>query len=388
MESLAKEAKVPASILAIGTANPVSCYYQDDYPDFLFKVTKSEHETGLKDKFKHICEKSMVKKRYLGITEESLKANPNICSYKAPSLNARQDLLVHEVPKLGKEAALKAIKEWGHPISSLTHLIFCTASCVDIPGADFQLIKLLGLNPSINRVMIYLQGCFAGGTVLRIAKDIAENNAGARVLIVCSEITTMLFQQPCDSHLDVLVGQALFGDGAAALIVGANPDPESECQLFNVMSARETIIPNSEHAVMGHLREMGFEYYLSSEVPGLVGANIEEVLSKGIEGIGINGDWNSLFYSIHPGGPAILDKVEEQLGLKEGKLRATRHVLSEFGNMGAPCVFFILDEMRKKSVEEGKATTGEGLEWGVLIGIGPGLTVETVVLRSAPATAI
>ncbi|PRQ26660.1 putative 3,5-dihydroxybiphenyl synthase [Rosa chinensis] len=130
---------------------------------------------------------------------------------------------------------------------------------------------------------------------------------------------------------------------------------------------------------------MGFEYnYLSSEVPKLVGGKIEECLSKGFEGIGVNGDWNSLFFSVHPGGPAILDKVEEELGLKEGKLKATRHVLSEFGNMGAPSVLFILDEIRKKSMEEAKATTGEGLEWGVLIGIGPGLTVETVVLRSAP----
>ncbi|XP_062020121.1 3,5-dihydroxybiphenyl synthase-like isoform X1 [Rosa rugosa] len=361
MESQAKEAKVPATILAIGTANPVSCYYQEDYPDFLFKVTKSEHKTELKDKFKRICEKSMVKKRYLGVTEENLKANPNICSYKAPSLDARQDLLIHEVPKLGKEAALKAIREWGQPISSLTHLIFCTASCVDMPGADFQLVKLLGLNPSINRFMIYQQGCFAGGTVLRIAKDVAENNAGARVLIVCCEITTMFFQQPCDSHLDVLVGQALFSDGAAALIVGANPDPKSERQLFNIMSVRGTIIPNSEHGVVAHLREMGFEYYLSSEVPKLVGGKIEECLSKGFEGIGVNGDWNSLFFSVHPGGPAILDKVEEELGLKEGKLKATRHVLSEFGNMGAPSVLFILDEIRKKSMEEAKATTGEGL---------------------------
>ncbi|PQM37250.1 3 5-dihydroxybiphenyl synthase [Prunus yedoensis var. nudiflora] len=50
--------------------------------------------------------------------------------------------------------------------------------------------------------------------------------------------------------------------------------------------------------------------------------------------------------------------------------------------MGAPSVLFILDEMRKKSMEEGEATTGEGLEWGVLIGIGLGLTVEVVVLRS------
>ncbi|XP_040364535.1 4-hydroxycoumarin synthase 1-like [Rosa chinensis] len=150
------------------------------------------------------------------------------------------------------------------------------------------------------------------------------------------------------------------------------------------MSVRLTIIPNSEHGVVAHLREMGFEYYLSSEVPKLVGGKIEECLNKGFEGIGVNGDWNSLFFSVHPGGPAILDKVEEELGLKEGKLKATRHVLSEFGNMGAPSVLFILDEIRKKSMEEAKATTGEGLEWGVLIGIGPGLTVETVVLRSAP----
>ncbi|KAL6212015.1 hypothetical protein ACLB2K_017238 [Fragaria x ananassa] len=186
-----------------------------------------------------------------------------------------------------------------------------------MPGADFQLVKLLGLNPSINRFMIYQQGCFAGGTVLRIAKDVAENNAGARVLIVCCEITTMFFQQPCDSPKDVLVGQALFSDGAAAFIVGVNPDPKSERQLFNYSS------------------------------------------------------WGSC----HSGQSGS----EEQLRLKEGNLRAPWHVLSEFGNMGAPCVFFILDEMRKKS--------GEGLEWGVLIGIGPELTVETVVLRSA-ATAI
>lgn len=55
--------------------------------------------------------------------------------------------------------------------------------------------------------------------------------------------------------------------------------------------------------------------------------------------------------------------------------------------MSSACVLFILDEMRKRSAEEGKATTGEGLEWGVLFGFGPGLTVETVVLHSVPVLA-
>jgi chalcone synthase len=57
-------------------------------------------------------------------------------------------------------------------------------------------------------------------------------------------------------------------------------------------------------------------------------------------------------------------------------------VLSEFGNMSSASVLFILDDMRRKSVENGLKTTGEGLEWGVLFGFGPGLTVETVVLHS------
>lgn len=79
--------------------------------------------------------------------------------------------------------------------------------------------------------------------------------------------------------------------------------------------------------------------------------------------------------------------MEAKLGLEKEKMRATRHVLSEFGNMSSACVLFILDEMRKRSAEEGKATTGEGLEWGVLFGFGPGLTVETVVLRGMPIAA-
>ena len=82
-----------------------------------------------------------------------------------------------------------------------------------------------------------------------------------------------------------------------------------------------------------------------------------------------------------------MDQVEAKLELQKEKMRATRQVLSEYGNMSSACVLFILDEMRRRSAEEGKATTGEGLEWGVLFGFGPGLTVETVVLHSVPITA-
>ena len=84
----------------------------------------------------------MIKKRYMYLTEEMLKENPNICAYMAPSLDIRQDILIQKVPKLGKEAATKAIEEWGQPKSKITHLVFCTTSGVDMHGADYQLITL------------------------------------------------------------------------------------------------------------------------------------------------------------------------------------------------------------------------------------------------------
>nr|UJP17035.1 chalcone synthase CHS [Chrysanthemum x morifolium] len=381
----AQRAQGPATILAIGTATPANCVYQADYPDYYFRITKSEHMVDLKEKFKRMCDKSMIRKRYMHLTEEYLKENPNLCEYMAPSLDARQDVVVVEVPKLGKEAATKAIKEWGQPKSKITHLIFCTTSGVDMPGADYQLTKLLGLRPSVKRFMMYQQGCFAGGTVLRLAKDLAENNKDARVLVVCSEITAVTFRGPNDTHLDSLVGQALFGDGAAAVIVGSDPDLTKERPLFEMISAAQTILPDSEGAIDGHLREVGLTFHLLKDVPGLISKNIEKALTQAFSPLGIS-DWNSIFWIAHPGGPAILDQVELKLGLKEEKMRATRHVLSEYGNMSSACVLFIMDEMRKKSAEEGAATTGEGLDWGVLFGFGPGLTVETVVLHSLPTT--
>ncbi|WMV31361.1 hypothetical protein MTR67_024746 [Solanum verrucosum] len=377
----AQRAKGPATIMAIGTATPSNCVDQSTYPDYYFRITNSEHMTELKEKFKRMCDKSMINKRYMHLTEEILKENPNICEYMAPSLDARQDIVVVEVPKLGKEAAQKAIKEWGQPKSKITHVVFCTTSGVDMPGADYQLTKLLGLRPSVKRLMMYQQGCFAGGTVIRLAKDLAENNKGARVLVVCSEITAVTFRGPSDTHLDSMVGQALFGDGAAAMIIGSDPLPEVERPLFELVSAAQTLLPDSEGAIDGHLREVGLTFHLLKDVPGLISKNIEKSLIEAFQPLGIS-DWNSIFWISHPGGPAILDQVELKLGLKPEKLRATRQVLSDYGNMSSACVLFILDEMRKASSKEGLNTTGEGLDWGVLFGFGPGLTVETVVLHS------
>ncbi|KAH1125438.1 hypothetical protein GLYMA_06G118550v4 [Glycine max] len=47
--------KAVATVLAIGTANPPNFILQEDYPDFYFRVTNSDHLHRLKQKFKRIC---------------------------------------------------------------------------------------------------------------------------------------------------------------------------------------------------------------------------------------------------------------------------------------------------------------------------------------------
>jgi predicted naringenin-chalcone synthase len=168
-------------------------------------------------------------------------------------LDARLDIVATAVPELAAQASKKAIAEWGRPATDITHLVVTTNSGAHIPGVDFRLIPLLGLRPSVRRTMLYLNGCFAGSAALRLAKDLAENNRGARVLVVCAELTLMLFSGPKEGCFQTLVNQGLFGDGAAAVIVGADPASTGhEHPLFEIVSAAQTVVPGSDHAINMH----------------------------------------------------------------------------------------------------------------------------------------
>lgn len=159
----------------------------------------------------------------------------------------------------------------------------------------------------------------------------------------------------------------------------------TERPLFHIVLTAQTILPDSEDAIKGHFREVGPTVHLSKNLSPLIADNIDKFLAEAFDQVSLNDhDWNSLFRMMHLIGPAVLDQIEGKLGLEKTKLRETRHVLSKYGNMASATVLFVLDEMRKRSVEEGKATTGEELEWGVLLGFEAGLTVEAIVLRSIP----
>ncbi|EES08598.1 hypothetical protein BDA96_05G150200 [Sorghum bicolor] len=375
----------PAAMLGIGTANPTNCVLQDQFADWFFHVTKSDHLAESTAKMKKICERSGIKKRYFYHTEEIIGAHPELIDRVLPSLTTRLSIIADAAPKLAAEAASRAIADWGRPAADITHLVVATNSGANEPGADVRLAGLLGLRPTVRRTLLYLHGCSAGLAALRMAKDIAENNRGARVLVACTQAKILWFCPPNDAHLDLMVAMTMLADGAGAVVVGADdPANHIERPIFHMVSASQTTLPGTEQAVVDNLRENGLvDSHLSVEVPRLLRGSISKCLADSMAPLGLltasDKGWNGFFWALHPGGRAILDSYEAALGLEPGKLAASRHVLSEYGNMMGTAIIFVLDEIRRR---RRRHDDGKDCQWGVMSGLGPGLTIETIVLHA------
>nr|CAB3491672.1 unnamed protein product [Digitaria exilis] len=304
-----------------------------------------------------------------------------------PSLSARLAITANAVPELAAAAAAKAITEWGRPAGDITHLVVSTNS-----GADVRLAELLGLRPTVQRTMLSLHVCFGGYSALRLAMDIAGSNRGARVLVAVAEATTVLsFRPPVETHPDALVAAALFGDGAGAVIAGAGDDDPTgttmeERHIFYMVSASQATLtlPGTEDTLSMRLQEDGYDIGISVKAPAIVRDNIEGCVANMLAPLGLaGGGWNGLFWAVHPGGRAILDSCQAAFGLEPGKLAASRHVLSEYGNMYGATIIFVLDEIRRRRHQDGERKERDDCELGVMLGIGPGVTIEMMVLLAA-----
>ncbi|XP_066320315.1 phenylpropanoylacetyl-CoA synthase-like [Miscanthus floridulus] len=138
----------------------------------------------------------------------------------------------------------------------------------------------------------------------------------------------------------------------------------------------------TEDAITTQFARSGMDYHIGKQVPTIVEQTIKQCLLDVTGTLGIDVvTWNDLFWAVHPGGRAILDSVEAALRLETEKLAASRHVLSEYGNMSSATVVFVLKELHRRltAKDDGDEETAE---WGVMIAFGPGITVEIMVLRA------
>ncbi|KAL6569316.1 hypothetical protein OROMI_013830 [Orobanche minor] len=367
-----------ATILAMGKAFPSQLVPQDCLVEGYIRDTKCD-DLAIKEKLERLCKSTTVKTRYTVMSKDILEQYPELATEGSPTIRQRLDIAHPAVLEMAKEASLACLNDWRRPKSDITHVVYVSSSEIRLPGGDLYLASELGLRNDVGRVMLYFLGCYGGVTGLRVAKDIAENNPGSRVLLATSETTILGFRPPNKARPYDLVGAALFGDGAAAVIVGSNPVAGIECPFMELNYAMQQFLPETNNVIDGRLSEEGIYFKLGRDLPQKVEDNIDEFCKKVMGKGGPTGkEYNDLFWAVHPGGPAILNRLERVLGLEKEKLDCSRRALMDFGNVSSNTIFYVMEYMRDELRKKGD----DGEEWGLALAFGPGITFEGILLRS------
>ncbi|KAF8110650.1 hypothetical protein N665_0081s0079 [Sinapis alba] len=370
-----------ATVLALGKAFPSQVVPQEHLVEGFLRDTKCD-DAFIKEKLEHLCKTTTVKTRYTVLSREILDKYPELTTEGSPTIKQRLEIANDAVVEMALEASLVCIKEWGRQVEDITHIVYVSSSEIRLPGGDLYLSAKLGLKSDVNRVMLYFLGCYGGVTGLRVAKDIAENNPGSRVLLTTSETTILGFRPPNKARPYDLVGAALFGDGAAAVIIGADPLP-SESPFMELHYAVQQFLPGTQNVIDGRLTEEGINFKLGRDLPQKIEENIEEFCKKLMGKAGDDSmEFNDMFWTVHPGGPAILNRLETKLKLGKEKLECSRRALVDYGNVSSNTILYVMEYMRDELKKKGDAAQ----EWGLGLAFGPGITFEGLLIRSLTST--
>lgn len=261
------------------------------------------------------------------------------------------------------ERAMAAARVSASDIDQFT-VISCTG--YDLPFLDLQIAGQLGLRRDLRRTNILGMGCYAAFPGFQRARDVVMAHPTQRALMLSVELCSLHFQPTADTE-NVIVS-ALFGDGAAAAVIGYDDASEGP-MLVDALTRCEY---NTLEHMAFHLTDHGMRMELSAYVPEILGANVEEFVD---DLLGRNGLQRSdvKFWGLHPGGLKIMQHIERRLELEPDDLRFSRAVLKQFGNMSSATILFVLDEITRS----GKPAKGD---YAVLMAFGPGLTMESCLL--------
>lgn len=281
---------------------------------------------------------------------------------EGPGIGQRMERYEVDAPKLAIAASQQALERAEVLPTDVTHLVTVSCSGFAAPGVDIAVIKALGLAPTTQRVHVGFMGCHGALNGLRVVNGIAAADPSAVVLMCCVELCSIHYHY--GYHPEQVVANALFADGAGALVARAGNGGDA----WRVLDTGSCLIPDSEDAMTWRIRDHGFEMTLSAAVPELIANNLRGWVDEWLANHGMTVD-DIRSWAIHPGGPRILGAAGKALGLENGALDVSREILKNHGNMSSPTVLFILNRLREHQAETPC----------LALAFGPGLVAEGVL---------
>lgn len=353
-------------IVSTGTANPGKAIPQNTIKNFM-KIAHAL-EDGEARKMNFIYKHSGINSRH-SVLDDFNFDDPSKFSFfpqnkqlePFPGTNQRMLIFKETAPALAISAIKECISSSPYEADEITHLILVSCTGMYAPGVELEIIEKMGLKETVERYCIHFMGCYAAFTAIKMADRFCDSDPEAKVMIVCVELCTIHFQKIYNE--DNLLANALFGDGAAAALVSANPSG------MRIKSYQSNLVKEGEGDMAWHIGDFGFEMKLSKYIPGLLEKGIEALRDKLEVKFNLSSIKN---FAIHPGGKLILKKVEESFGIAPSQNSHAHNILGQFGNMSSATILFVLDSILKSPGQLGDT---------LAMGFGPGLTLETLLLE-------
>jgi alkylresorcinol/alkylpyrone synthase len=343
-------------ILSVATAVPPHRLDQARARDEMALLARTHPEI---QRLVPVFDRSGVETRYL--------VHPPEWYLEPRSFEERNREYVARGLELAEEAARSCLDAAGLQPADVDDIFFVTTTGLATPSMDALLSARLGLRPTVRRWPLFGLGCAGGAGALARARDVLEASPQGRALVVSVELCSLVFSRHAMTATD-LVGVALFGDGAAAVLLGG----EEENRGIEIVATRARLFAEAQHLMGWNFTGDGMRLVLSRDIPAFVSTQAAPEVREFLAGHGTTLGCIE-HCMLHPGGPKVMATYRSAFGLPESAVRTARESMRRFGNLSSASVLFML-----KDVVDSNPMAGQT---GLILALGPGFACEMLLLR-------
>lgn len=346
------------SILSVGTALPEHYVEQEVLLAELRKLWAKKHHNA--DRIEQLHRAVRVSGRHLALP---LEAYSELTSFQKAN-----DAWIREGLKVGQRALEDALARAGLVPQELDHLFFTSVTGVATPSIEARLMNRMPLRSDLKRTPVFGLGCVAGAAGLSRASDYVRAFPGQAAALLAVELCSLTLQRE-DLSVQNLVASGLFGDGAAAVIVGGGERRGAP----RVLATRSVMYPDTERVMGWDVTDSGFKVVLAATVPALVRERLRGDVDGFLAPLGLSRS-RIRHWICHTGGPKVIEAFAEAMEVAPSALRHSWDSLERVGNLSSASVLFVL----RATLEERRAEPGD---YGMLIAMGPGFCSELLLLQ-------
>ena len=351
-----------------------------------YKVSQTIAASGLKKRMadrpaiERIIESasfnSGIDNRYIVIPDAESNAENKFYSNNRGDLKPDTQSRMAEYEKWSKILAKQSVSDLlvKNKINAKQIDKLITISCTGFfaPGLDYFLIEEFNIPHSVKRINIGFMGCAASiigfNSVLDALNSV--NKKEMNTLLISIELCSLHLQT--DPTRDNIIANLIFGDGCAAALFS---NSSQLLPKLNLIWVESFLFENSAEYMGWKIGNFGFEMMLSSNLPKIILNEAAPRLKKILDDKNIKKE-NIKHWALHPGGRAILDSMQNGLGLSDEQLKPSREILRKYGNMSSASILFVLKEIFDTvNINKG--------DYCCAVAFGPGLTMEIALFECA-----